>query len=894
METAPAEDWKSHVAPELHCAAYAGREDVVKKLLQDRADVNSRDLLGQTPLFFASSRSICEVLLEAGADVNAMNDGRQTALHFAAWAGLVESLEWLSTTVSPSSINAMDAVGCTAADYAAKSRSKSAARLLRLRGARRAGGRPSDSAPSTILSSGPHFPVAAPGGSKPQFVRRRYRQSPHRGAPSMADSSRQDATLVAEVRKGWRYVSRLRRGSPARVCQAPATQMAPSAEALVSTGTKAKPVGLLLEVVESMPGEQVCPAQAAREYANQLLKGWPGVVEWKLSLPLQQVASAAAEEVCVAEVQEAASVVADEATAAEVEDVAPPPAEEPEATAATAVAAEEDVTTQEEATDALAEESAISKLEVAAEPEQVSTPAKVAAVEPPDAKQDQSASFEVHRQGPLTPEPPKTKSQSWQRRPRAKAASGSSQENLSETPSASGKRRFEDISAQPTQKAPRPPQDAPSEEAATNTSNSRRHSTSSTGVLEAEFPREESEHHSAEDQEAGSYVSCMLASALVEHDRAAEQAFEEERRLAARGAVRLSLASAASEYKTIDAAPPTKEEGHQDERAAARSAVRLSLMGASACYAEPEPKPSPTEETVPPEDPEGPAEGLQRASELHHGSISSHSEVQTAAKFSVRLLLESVAWKAQREAARSAARGSVRSALEVAATGQTTLSASNDASECSYAAEQPSVRAAARSSVRLLLASAAHEDRIKESEDQRSLVKWALNSLWSRVAVKCSTEVSQAHLEFRRQSTASSVWDPLARGVETPSHCSDDAESPQVASPSGNRRRMSRTGFLEWGNCEESSNELVLSRMSVVTSSSVDETSLRSDGLEDNPSDFVRYCIGRGHWLSRCETQSSDVCQANWLDVPRFDEEEEMAESSGSSALPSLGTSLSM
>ncbi|CCM04321.1 uncharacterized protein FIBRA_06492 [Fibroporia radiculosa] len=71
----------------LHWAASSGAIDVVRDLLDRKAEVNLGDTNGWTPLHIAASAGSEDVVRElvgAGADVNARNDKGITPLHYAA------------------------------------------------------------------------------------------------------------------------------------------------------------------------------------------------------------------------------------------------------------------------------------------------------------------------------------------------------------------------------------------------------------------------------------------------------------------------------------------------------------------------------------------------------------------------------------------------------------------------------------------------------------------------------------------------------------------------------------------------------------------------------------------------------------------------------------------
>ena len=71
---------------ELHDRVNRGDCVLVAKLLESGADVNHRDIVGDTPLMEAAwigDRELVELLLDRGADLNLMNRHAQTALDVA-------------------------------------------------------------------------------------------------------------------------------------------------------------------------------------------------------------------------------------------------------------------------------------------------------------------------------------------------------------------------------------------------------------------------------------------------------------------------------------------------------------------------------------------------------------------------------------------------------------------------------------------------------------------------------------------------------------------------------------------------------------------------------------------------------------------------------------------
>ena len=86
------EELRAGMTP-LHAAARKGLKEVVELLIANGADVNAKDVLGQTPLHFADTKEIAELLVAAGADVSAKEDTRgRTPLHHAATKEVAELL----------------------------------------------------------------------------------------------------------------------------------------------------------------------------------------------------------------------------------------------------------------------------------------------------------------------------------------------------------------------------------------------------------------------------------------------------------------------------------------------------------------------------------------------------------------------------------------------------------------------------------------------------------------------------------------------------------------------------------------------------------------------------------------------------------------------------------
>ena len=92
----------------LHYVAINGNLEIGKFLLQNKADVNSKDTYGNTPLNYASKFGQLEVvkfLLENGADVNAINEYKWTPLHIAARFGHPKIVEILLSNGARKDVN---------------------------------------------------------------------------------------------------------------------------------------------------------------------------------------------------------------------------------------------------------------------------------------------------------------------------------------------------------------------------------------------------------------------------------------------------------------------------------------------------------------------------------------------------------------------------------------------------------------------------------------------------------------------------------------------------------------------------------------------------------------------------------------------------------------------
>ncbi|PPQ63235.1 hypothetical protein CVT24_005695 [Panaeolus cyanescens] len=120
----------------LHIAVSAGHENVVRELIGAGADVNGKNDKGLTPLHYAASKSridIGKLLISRGADTNARDKANQLPLHRAATTGSIGFIRMLLESSSPSNklrLNTADRVGNTPLHLAMDSAHAEAAILL--------------------------------------------------------------------------------------------------------------------------------------------------------------------------------------------------------------------------------------------------------------------------------------------------------------------------------------------------------------------------------------------------------------------------------------------------------------------------------------------------------------------------------------------------------------------------------------------------------------------------------------------------------------------------------------------------------------------------------------------------------------------------------------------
>ena len=94
------EEKRSDLSNVLHWAAYGGKLDVVKYLIETKGiNLNTRDNNGKTPLHDAAKQghfSIVRYLTDKGANLNLKENNGNTLMHFAALSGNLEMIRYLT------------------------------------------------------------------------------------------------------------------------------------------------------------------------------------------------------------------------------------------------------------------------------------------------------------------------------------------------------------------------------------------------------------------------------------------------------------------------------------------------------------------------------------------------------------------------------------------------------------------------------------------------------------------------------------------------------------------------------------------------------------------------------------------------------------------------------
>ena len=115
----------------LLCASMVGSAEVAKSLIKYGADVNFRERTGWAPLHIASyygHLDFVHLLLGQGADVNAKNVGSWTALHFASNFGYFEIVKALLN--GEANVHARNDEGRTPTEVASRAGSRDIVQLL--------------------------------------------------------------------------------------------------------------------------------------------------------------------------------------------------------------------------------------------------------------------------------------------------------------------------------------------------------------------------------------------------------------------------------------------------------------------------------------------------------------------------------------------------------------------------------------------------------------------------------------------------------------------------------------------------------------------------------------------------------------------------------------------
>lgn len=127
-------NWRIYGGTPLHAAVAAGQTQIVKFLLDNKADVNARTKEEWTPLHLAADwnrngKDVATLLLAAHAEVDAKAWDGFTALHFTAWKGRADIAKLLLENNADA--NAKTRNGMTPLSLAANNGNGDVAELLR-------------------------------------------------------------------------------------------------------------------------------------------------------------------------------------------------------------------------------------------------------------------------------------------------------------------------------------------------------------------------------------------------------------------------------------------------------------------------------------------------------------------------------------------------------------------------------------------------------------------------------------------------------------------------------------------------------------------------------------------------------------------------------------------
>ena len=97
----------------LHMASEYGYTEIVELLLENRAEVDIKNYLGNAPLHYTTSEVVVKLLLDKGANVNAKNNFLTTPLHLVTSEAVAKLL-----LDKGAQVNAKNKDGSTPLDYA--------------------------------------------------------------------------------------------------------------------------------------------------------------------------------------------------------------------------------------------------------------------------------------------------------------------------------------------------------------------------------------------------------------------------------------------------------------------------------------------------------------------------------------------------------------------------------------------------------------------------------------------------------------------------------------------------------------------------------------------------------------------------------------------------------
>ncbi|MBT9553150.1 MAG: ankyrin repeat domain-containing protein [Hydrogenophaga sp.] len=116
----------------LHAAAWGGDVEYARSLVEEGANVNSRDSVGETPIYGAAAwgqAQMVRYLIEAGAQINTPGMEVTSPLHWAAGWGNLETV--VALVQAGASKQALNEIGLTAEQVAKKHNKHEIAAYLR-------------------------------------------------------------------------------------------------------------------------------------------------------------------------------------------------------------------------------------------------------------------------------------------------------------------------------------------------------------------------------------------------------------------------------------------------------------------------------------------------------------------------------------------------------------------------------------------------------------------------------------------------------------------------------------------------------------------------------------------------------------------------------------------